>query len=265
MEKEVRVVVVEDDPFARNWMVLVTARDWRTRVVGEANHPLELIPMLKDEVFGVDFVIMDTDIPDGEDWIPRVLEAIAPFKKQPMILCTGIRPNPRVLSQLTHPAFQGYILKDEIRYSLAWAISKAINRKWVITDGIQALAASIGFEIPKPCVVLDGRNVIGYLSERQADVARLAFLFSMERGELADELGVGEDWGFQLVSATYKSLGLEDVLTDDTLMMDYFGEHDLILDQVERIRSERKGSKKSKGMETLAFHMMTMPEIKELD
>jgi DNA-binding NarL/FixJ family response regulator len=262
--EDIHVAIVEDDPFARNWMALVAVRDWRTRLVGEAADPAELLPLLEHPSMQVDLVLLDTDIPGGEDWIPRIVETVKPLEKPPRILCTGIRPNRAVLRQLNRPFFAGYILKDEIRYSLTWAISLASEGRWVITDGVQALAAEQGISLPRPCLVLDGRNVIGRLSERQADVARLAFLFSIERRELADELGVGEDWGYQLVSAVYDSLGIKDILTDDDLLEDYFGRSRLIRSYVERIRRERGGGVKSKDMETLAFHMITMPEIKEL-
>jgi hypothetical protein len=192
------------------------------------------------------------------------LESITPLKRPPRILCTGIRPNRAVLHRLSHPLFSGYLIKDEIRYSLTWAISLASEGRWVITDGVQALAVEEGIHLPRPCLVLDGRNIVGHLSERQADVARLAFLFSIERRELADELGVGEDWGYQLVSAVYETLGVKDILQDDQVLEDYFGHSDLIRSYVERIRRERGGGVKSKDMETLAFHMITMPEIKEI-
>ncbi len=264
MPQDVHVVVVEDDPFARNWMALVAVRDWRTRLVGEAANPSTLLPLLKDKSTRVDLVLLDTDIPGGEDWIPRIVEAVVPLERKPRILCTGIRPNRLVLRQLDRPFFTGYILKDEIRYSLTWAISLAAEGKWIITDGVQALASAEGIHLPHPCLVLDGRNIIGHLTERQADVARLAFLFSIERRELADELGVGEDWGYQLVSAVYESLGIKDILADNEVLDEYFGRSDLIRSYVERIKRERGGAVKSKDMETLAFHMMTMPEIREL-
>lgn len=264
MEDEIHVVIVEDDPFARNWMVIVAVRDWRTRVVGEIDHPSKLAPLLREKKDEIDFIVIDTDIPGGEDWIPDVLSTINKFKKQPRILCTGIKPNPEVLRKLTHPSFVGYVLKEEIRYSLAWAISMAIEGKWVITDGVQGLASSIGFRLPKPCIVLDGRNVIGHLDERKANVARLAFLFSIERRELSDELEVGEDWGLQMVSAAYKELGIKDLLEDESMLQDYFGKYEFIMAYIHDIRQKMMDKKKSKDMETLAFHMITMPEMREL-
>ena len=35
MPKDIRVLIVEDDPYARDMMSLGLTRDWRTRVVGE--------------------------------------------------------------------------------------------------------------------------------------------------------------------------------------------------------------------------------------
>jgi DNA polymerase I-like protein with 3'-5' exonuclease and polymerase domains len=66
------------------------------------------------------------------------------------------------------------------------------------------------------------------------------------------------------VSEVYESLGIKDILSDDAFVKEYFGDYDLILGYIDQIRKESKGSGKSKDMETLAFHMLTMPEIKEL-
>jgi DNA-binding NarL/FixJ family response regulator len=262
--EDICIVIVEDDPFARNWMALLAARDWRTRVVGEADDPSGLIPILKKNISRIGLILLDTDIPGGENWIPRIISSLNSTQRSPKILCTGIKPNVKVLLQLDHPSFCGYILKDEIVNSVAWAIALAVAKNWVITDSIQALASSIGFSLPRPCIVLEGRYAIQNLTKHQANVARLAFLFSMERRNLADELGVTEDWSYGLVSAVYEKIGLKDILAENIDLRDYFGNHELILSSFERIKSESEGSGKTHDMETLAFHLLTMPEMKEL-
>lgn len=268
MKDEIQVVIVEDDPFARNWMVIVAVRDWRTTVVGDIDHPSRLVSFLAEKKNEIDFIVIDTDIPGGGNWIEEVTALIDQFSKQPKILCTGIKPNPDVLLKLTHPAFVGYVLKSEIRYSLAWAISMAIDGKWkwVVTEGVETLAHKVKFRLPRPCGILKGSTMIGDLTERQANVARLAFLFSIERRELAKEQGVGEQYGNQLVSQVYQELGIKDILEDDDLLEEYFGRYEFIMNYIAEIRrsSRRKGNQKVKDMETLAFHMITMPEVEEL-
>ena len=264
MVDDVRVLILEDDPFARNWMALLAARDLRTRVVGEIDQPAHLISFLEKSAERIDMILLDTDIPSGEDWIPRIRETLKSINRFPRILCTGITADARVLSQLTDPFCTGYVLKEEIRNSLAWAISLAGDGNWIITDSIQALASSIGFQLPRPCYVLEGRYAVQNLTPHQARVARLAFLFSMERRDLADELGVTEDWGYGLVSAVYEKIGLKDLLADDMSPADFLGNHSLLVSYFEKIKEESEGSGKARDMETLAFHLLTMPEMREL-
>jgi DNA-binding NarL/FixJ family response regulator len=262
---EFQIAIVEDDPFARNWMALLAARDWRTRLSGEFDEPLKIIPLLHQKASYVDLILMDTDIPGGENWIPQILGAISGIQHPPAILCTGIRANPDVLGRMSHPCFVGYILKKEINFSLAWAIDIALSGKWVITEGVRSLSSAIRFPLPHPCVVLDGRKTLqSTLSKHQADVSRLAFLFSMERRELADELGIVEDWSYGLVSQIYEQLGVKDILNDDEAMDAYFGNQPLILAHIQKIRAAGKNSVKAHDLETLAFHIITMPEMVDL-
>jgi DNA-binding NarL/FixJ family response regulator len=259
---EFNIIILEDDPFSRNWMALLAARDWRTRIAGEFDEPLKIIPLLHKNATKIDLILMDTEIPGGDDWIPQILGAISGMKHPPAILCTGVRADPNILGRMSHPCFVGYILKNEIRYSLAWAIDTALSGKWVVTEGIRSLASMIRFPLPRPCVVLDGRKTLqSTLSKHQADVSRLAFLFSMERRELADELGVVEDWGYGLVSQIYEQLGVKDVLNDDESLRSYFADQPLILSHIQKIRTAGKTSIKAHDLETLAFHIITMPEM----
>jgi CheY-like chemotaxis protein len=263
---EFQIAIVEDDPFARNWMALLAARDWRTRLAGEFDEPLKLLPLLHQKASHVDLILLDTDIPCGEDWIPEILRGISSMEHPPVILCTGTRANADVLARMKNSYFVGYILKNEISYSLAWAIDIALTGKWVITEGVRSLAAEMRYMLPSPCVVLDGRKTLqSTLSKHQAEVSRLAFLFSMERRELADELGIVEDWSYGLVSQIYEQLGVKDILNDDEgELKSYFGDQPLILAHVEKIQASGRNSIKAHDLETLAFHIITMPEMVEL-
>ena len=264
MKQDINIIVLEDDPFARSWMTLLAARDWRTRIISEAENPGELLKFLDKNAAKIDLIILDTDIPGEKEWIPIILDGLKKLKTYPKILCTGISPNKKILKQLAQPPFCGYIIKKEIGNSITWAISLAIDGNWVITDSIQALASEIGFKLPRPCKVLDGQHSNQYLTNHEAHVARLAFLFSMERRNLADELGITEDWGYGLVSAIYEKMGLKDILTNEETIRNYLGENKLLLTHFEKIKKETNKSNKTKKMETLAFHMLTMPEIKDL-
>ena len=46
MQKDIRVLIVEDDPYARDLMALLLTRDWRTQVIGELGKKEEVIDFL---------------------------------------------------------------------------------------------------------------------------------------------------------------------------------------------------------------------------
>src|SRR4030042_5184271 len=97
LKTEFQIAIVEDDPCARNWMALLAARDWRTRLAGEYDEPLKIIPLLNKKASYIDLILMDTDIPGGESWIPQILGSISTIQHPPVILCTGIKADPEVL------------------------------------------------------------------------------------------------------------------------------------------------------------------------
>ena len=49
MYREIRVAIVEDDPYARDLMALLMWRDWRTRVVAEVGRPEDIRHVLEEE------------------------------------------------------------------------------------------------------------------------------------------------------------------------------------------------------------------------
>jgi hypothetical protein len=59
-------------------------------------------------------------------------------------------------------------------------------------------------------------------------------------------------------------LGVKDVIKDENVMRQNFGDQELLLSYTDRIRDDSKASFKAKDMETLAFHMITMPDMVEL-
>lgn len=268
MAKIINVLLVEDDFYSRNLMELLLRRDWRTRVIGEVGNPIELtnaIEGFKNSHVQVDLVILDTEISYEPSWLSDTLQVLAKQSPHPAILLTGVEPNIRVARLLSQPHVVGYVLKDEIRYSLPWAVSLASNKRLVITPGVSTTierlnSAQVG------TLILDGRKPIAALSELEEKRSRLVFVFSMERHEFADEEGISEDFSYGVVSSLYQKLGLNDVLEGDVDPSLYFGDHPAVLKHLKEtfdfIRKTK--SKKVKNKETLAFHLLTLPEIEEI-
>ena len=264
MPRDTRVFIVEDDLFARNWMDLLLVRDWRTRVAGDAGTLDGLASALKASKGRVDIILFDTDIPHNDRWLVSLLEELHTIASPPRILLTGLAPDEKLLRQSLETGYIGYLIKEEIRHSLAWACTLGSEGRWVTTPRLQILADRMGLRLPPRSVVLDGRRVMNMLTEREAEMARLAFLYSVERHDLADELSISQDWTYGLISSLYKKLGLEEILSGEVDPSLYLGNNPLVLDHVKGILERLKGSKKGMELETLAFHLITTPEIEEL-
>jgi DNA-binding NarL/FixJ family response regulator len=278
MVKEISVLLVEDDFYARHWMEMLLRRDWRTRVVDVVKSPLELAETLKEinkHSEHVDLVLIDTDIPQQDDWLADALRVLADRAPGIKVLLTGVAPERHIARMLGRSNVVGYVLKDEIRYTLAWAVSLSVECPIVITRSI--LQAVDGTNpLPRGTLILDGCNSIANFTRREAEAARLAFMFSMERREMADELKITEDYSYGLVSSLYEKMGLNDILSGEVGYEQYFGNDPVIkrhLQQaIETLRqvearpdgSARGKSRKIKDKETLAFHLLTLPEIEEI-
>ena len=261
MIRDIRTFVIDRDAFARNWVALLLARDWRTHIAGETASVADFSIVAKTEKPHLDVILLEDAIAAEEQLFREFKEAVSSLPHKPLTIFTGIQPNPRALKQFTTPDVAGYLIKSEIQHSIVWAVALATSSSWVVTPGIQDALYKAGVFPTGKGVVLDGRSPIANLSDREKEAARMAFLFSLERHDLADELNISKDWSYGLVSAIYKKLGLDEIIEGEVDPTAYLGTNELVITHLRQIISELHGSPKAKDIETLAFHIFTMPEI----
>jgi DNA-binding NarL/FixJ family response regulator len=262
MKKEARVLIVDDDPFAENWMALLLARDWRTRVVSETTSLEGMLAVLNTGEEKPNFVLLNADLLAGvQDW-GKLATLAAPLIAPLPVLLVG--KNAEKATRINpFPGFCGFILKGEIRHALSWAVALAEPEQWVITPGIEPHLRLP--EKPTRVLELDGRKSIHNLTEHEAEVARMALIFSMERRELSDEIKISEDWSYGLVSSIYHKLGLEEILSGEVSPEDYLGKAFAENPRFQEVLRLAGRSRKKNDLETLAFHILCMPEIRELE
>lgn len=258
---EVRVFLVEDDLYARDLMGLLLRRDWRTQVIGEMGSMMELPSEIENE--HIDVVLLDTENPDDADWSRRLIDKIDKMERKPVVLCTGTHPSCKIMDGLTDPIYRGYILKGEIGYSLAWAITLATGPNWIVTPGVERMACENHIQFPADPVVLSGDRTLFGLTKQEMEVARLGILFNIPRDNLAHDMNRSPYTIYEYISNAYDKMGIDDIFsnhispreyfTGDQRFLDVFGSH---IDQLWDI------TKPTKDKDTLAFHLMTIPIIR---
>ena len=267
MHKDIRVLIVEDDPFARDLMSLLLTRDWRTRVIGEAINKKGLVDFLAQGDSKVDVVILDTEIP-GEPILPFELAAMVQrMPKPPAILYTATQASSEPIEQIIKEASGGYVLKGELLYSLASAIATVQKGYCVITPGVRKV--TVDACLPMGSRILDGRKQWSVFTPREQEVIRLAMIFNLAIRDMADELVLSRGWISEVVSTIYTKLGLREILTGEVALENYFTDEAVlkhcreITRRGEAVEGEQK-LRKAPWMSTLAFHLLTIPEMKIL-
>ncbi len=220
---------------------------------------------MREEKPRVTLLFVGADLAVTDQGFQDLQEALSPLPHPPPMLFTGLEVDERALKRFLPPHCMGYLLKGEIGHSLAWAAALAGTGEWVVTPGVQEAIFRAGMVLPGKGVVLDGSKPAAGLTGRELEAARMAFLFSLERRDLADELNISKDWSYGLVSAVYKKLGLDELLGGEIDPATYLGNSELILSHLRGIVSQLRGSPKARDIETLAFHVFTLPEIEDFN
>lgn len=266
MPKDIRVLIYEDDPYARDLMSLLLTRDWRTRVIAEVASREELVTFLKDELQKIDVVILDTEIPGDPD-LPYQLAALTRELSSPTrVLYTGTLPHRDVLEKVMHNQCSGYIIKQDILYALGAAVAAVNAGACVVTPSVQQIAGR--YALPNGTLVIDGRKHTVNFSNRENELIRLGIIFNLAIRDIADELVLGPGWVSEIVSSVYQKLGVRDILSGDVPLDLYFTDEAVLQhcrDIIGRSTAKRSdGSlRKAPWMSTLAFHLLTVPEITE--
>jgi len=260
MAKDILVSLLSDDLFSLSWMSLLLVRDWRTRVFTEG----ELINPLQDDesrsIQHVDVVVADLDSFVQNTKIFSNLNRYLAERPDILVMGVGSRIEPVFFQRIPIRNIGGYLLKSEISSSLGWAVSFAYEGSLVYTPGAHQAAYNLGFSSAKPIRVVKSR-IYPVMTDRQSEIARLAIIFSVGRRDLADELKISDQWSYGVVSELYEKLGLNELANDKNEILAYLENDPMIKIHMDEILRELGTSKKAKDLETLAFHILTLPEI----
>lgn len=271
MQKELNVIIVEDDPYARDFMSMLLRRDWRTRVVGEFSSlsAMELKQALhaSQPSAHVDILLLDTEVANDESWPAKVVQMTRLLPRPPLIVFTCTSPEPHILERILAAKGGGYIAKNEILYALATAITAVAKGQFVITPGVLIVAGRL--ELPEQTLIMDGTLPVANFTSREKDLTRLGLLFNLTQRDIADDLIISTDFVAEVMGQIYEKLGVREILDGEKGLETFFQDEKLqercqeILEQYAANGS--RAGRKAPGMSTLAFHLLTVPETTEFN
>ena len=260
MAKDILVSILSDDLFSLNWMSMLIVRDWRTRVFTEGGLISPMDAEDTESIQYVDVVVADLDSFVQNTNLYSNLNQYLVENPSLIVIGVGSRIEPLFFQRIPAENIGGYLIKSEISSSLGWAVSFAFEGSLVFTPGAHQAAFTLGYSSKKPVRVVKSRIYPG-MTDRQSEIARLAIIFSVGRRDLADELKISDQWSYGVVSELYEKLGLNELAQDKDAIIAYLYDDPVIKVHMDEILAELGTSKKAKDLETLAFHILTLPEI----
>jgi len=255
-----RVAILDSDPYSRSWNASLLMRDWRTRVVAELETYAQLEALLAQSPMPVDFVIVDLDNGEEACSLPTLLKRVQECSTKTQVIAISQKLDEEALHLFQISAFAGYLLKSEAKVSLAWAARECSAGFKLITPGVEKSASRLGLTLPKNCVVLEESEASGFLSSAGQFKVRLAFVMSMERDAIADEMQLELDSVFTLISRLYESVGVNDLREGDNWVQLLCGEDPILKEKIKAFLENKPGAP---GKESVAFHLVTMPYFRK--
>jgi DNA-binding NarL/FixJ family response regulator len=124
-------------------------------------------------------------------------------------------------------------------------------------------------DLPSDTLVVDGRRRVFDFTPREAELVRLSVVFNLAVRDIADELVVSSAWASEVVSAVYRKLGLREILTGETPLEAHFDDEAVLarcreITRRTKITARDGRFRKAPWMSTLAFHLLTVPETRQL-
>jgi hypothetical protein len=107
-----------------------------------------------------------------------------------------------------------------------------------------------------------------HFTPREHELTRLGLLFNLEQRDIADELVIGPDFVAELTGQVYDKLGLHELLRGEKSPEACFSDPTLLARCQELLEKsppspDHRGHK-TPWMSTLAFHLLTQPEMEEI-
>lgn len=244
-----QVLIIEDDPYASDFMTMLLARDYRTQVISAitskstldildyfGNSPPEIqnssaLPFKSKEfdfTRPIDLIILDTEILWNENLPLKVAQTISSWKKIPKLLCTSTYPTNIILKQfLEYPFFSGYINKRDAVYSLATIVCLITQGYFVITPTVKSIVDEYfkRSAFPNQGLLVNSTKLSALqkeFSQTAREVVKLGLLFNLSQNDIQDEMGVSQTWVAKTLSNAYERLHLQEIVEDPDLLTEIF-------------------------------------------
>lgn len=211
-----RVVLMDDDHMASQFIAYLVARDLSLELSAETHHPDQLIRQVSQVT--PDLILLDPEyrapIPLRE-LIVR-LTAIAP---RAPIVCLSQYGDEETVSQAVQSGVRGFLLKDEVQLALAHVILRSLEYDFIYSSGVERYLFLQRLALPARRRTFRPWRPNPHLSERHLKAIWLTVIYGMSARMAAYEAGLSENTIHTYIRDTRSILITELVEAESELML----------------------------------------------
>ena len=187
-----KVVVLDTDYYSMQAINSYLAWDRRTRVTFMTNeHEVFWNYMRETPVAELpDVIIVDADHLGDERQVRESLNRMMRLAPQAMIICLAQAMNMALVDIVADLGARAFLLKQEVRMQIAWAIVYAMDHDFLVTHGVLHSAKSTHNKRVYEAAVLPEQREYPEMTDRIRQAIRLCVVEGMPAHLAADEMGI---------------------------------------------------------------------------
>jgi len=187
-----KVLVMDTDFFALQAINSYLAWDRRTRVTNLSQTLDEMWNYIRRTPLAElpDVVILDSDHLGGAEMLRDTIQQLHKKIEDVNVLCLAQMIDPPLIEAAASAGARGFLLKQDVRLQVAWAIVYSINHDFIITSSIAKACENMFNHRIRYAKVLPEQRAYPELTDRIRQAIKLCVVEGMPAHLAADEMGI---------------------------------------------------------------------------
>jgi len=201
------VALMDDDCAALKWNAHLLAHDLRTRVVLEAESPVELLNKLRRQS-RIDVVLLDVEYQPAQPALPELIAQIIAIQPAISILCLSQYGGEENLLNAIRAGAHGFLLKREVRVSIGSAVIMTRGCNFLISAGMLPLLEAKQLRAWGKVAKINNWIAHPALTPRLNEVLTLRVLYGMSAPMAASEIQLATTSIEKYMQLAYQKLSI---------------------------------------------------------
>jgi DNA-binding NarL/FixJ family response regulator len=187
-----KVIVIDTDYYSQQAINSYLAWDRRTRVtlitdsIDDMWEHIHTVP--KAEL--PDVVVIDANHLGGADGLKHIIHDLLDKMPELMVVCLAQFADPNLIKAAAEAGARAYMLKQDVRLHIAWAICYAIDHDFVLSAGVTRTSNTIFHNRISHAQILPGQRQYPDMTDRIRQAIKLCVIEGMPAYLAADEMGI---------------------------------------------------------------------------